>query len=47
MVRLFNHELALYSVEFLIRRIGNMFFNNSSVIEYKNTILKEMSKILN
>lgn len=42
-----EHELVVHPVDFLIRRTGNMFFNISSVIEYKDAILKDMNKIFN
>lgn len=41
-----EHELVVHPVDFLIRRTGNMFFNITSVIEYKDVILKEMGEIL-
>lgn len=42
-----EHELVVHPVDFLVRRTGNMFFNIASVIEYKDSIIKEMATIFN
>ena len=37
------HELVMHPVDFFVRRTGKMFFDISSVQDYKDSILEEMS----